>query len=249
MGGVIIITEDITEQKINEEKIRVAYTKYKTLFDNIPIGVSISDDEGRILRRMPSLKRCWVTEEDHIERRINDRKWQIIRSDGSVMPTEEFPSVRAIETRKKVENVEIGVLKPDNTYAWVNVTAAPFKLDGYGVIVTFHDITARKEAEKKLKESEKRFANIFYDSPIPIAISRPDTGELILINQAMARLFGFSPEEIIGKTTLELGFWDDPENVKNMLKLFVQENFHWNRSCYYLKEWRETACYEMGRDD
>src|SRR5690606_38563403 len=58
-------------------------------------------------------------------------------------------------------------------------------------------------------------ANIFYDSPIPIAISRPDTGELILINQAMARPFGFSPEEVIGKTTLELGFWDDPEKRKD----------------------------------
>lgn len=219
VGGVIIITEDITEQKINEEKIRVAYTKYKTLFDNIPIGVSISDDEGRIFEANAIAEEMLgITEEEHIERRINDRKWQIIRSDGSVMPTEEFPSVRAIETRKKVENVEIGVLKPDNTYAWVNVTAAPFKLDGYGVIVTFHDITARKEAEKKLKESEKRFANIFYDSPIPIAISRPDTGELILINQAMARLFGFSPEEIIGKTTLELGFWDDPEKRKEYVE-------------------------------
>src|SRR5690606_18205231 len=79
-GGINTRNEDVSAHKIHEEKIRVAYTKHKTHLDNIPIAVWISDYEGRIFEADAIAEEMLgITEEDHIERRINERKGQIIR--------------------------------------------------------------------------------------------------------------------------------------------------------------------------
>jgi PAS domain S-box-containing protein len=78
-----------------------------------------------------------------------------------------------------------------------------------GIILITEDITARKQNERRLIESEKRFANIFYDSPIPIAITRLVDGEIILANPSVTAFFGFTQAELIGNTTVKMGFWAD----------------------------------------
>ncbi|MDD2328782.1 MAG: PAS domain S-box protein [bacterium] len=219
IGGIILITEDITTRKQNEEKVRIAFTKYKTLFDNIPVGISISDSKGKIIETNSIAEELLgISEEEHKKRKINDRNWQIFRADGSIMPSEEFASVRAINSGKKVENVEMGILKPDKDITWVNVTAAPITLDDHGVIVAFNDITARKKTEKKLIESEKRFATIFHDSPIPIAIIRLKDGEIILTNPSVTKFLGYTHEELIGNTTLTMGIWANTDDRREFIK-------------------------------
>ena len=224
VGGIIIITEDITARKLNEEKVRVALIKYKTLFDNLPLGISISDNKGNIIETNSIAEELLgVPEEEHKKRRIDGREWQIIRTDGTPMPTGEYASVRAITEGKKVENVEMGILKPDHSTTWINTTAAPFPLENYGVVVTYNDITARKETESQLIESEKRFANIFYDSPVPIAITRLDDGEIVLVNPSMTKFLGYTQEEMIGNTALVLGIWTDAnDRLKFIEKIQTQ---------------------------
>jgi PAS domain S-box-containing protein len=219
VGGIIIITEDITARKLNEEKIEVALIKYKTLFDNLPIGISISDNNGKIIETNSVAEDLLgITEEEHKKRSIDDRDWQIIRSDGTPMPTEEYASVRAIKAGKKVENMEMGILKPDRSVTWVNVVAAPFPIINHGVIVAFNDITARKKTEKQLIESEKRFATIFHDSPIPIAIISLKDGEIILTNPSVTNFLGYTQEELIGNTTLTMGIWADSNDRQEFIE-------------------------------
>jgi PAS domain S-box-containing protein len=219
VGGIIITTEDITARKQNEEEVRVAFTKYKTLFDNLPIGISISDSHGRVIETNSVAEELLgISGDEHKNRTINDRNWQIFRANGTLMPTEEYASVRAFNSGKKVENVEMGVLKPDHNITWVNVTAAPFTLDDHGVIVAFNDITARKKTEKRLIESEKRFATIFHDSPIPIAIIRLKDGEIILTNPSVTKFLGYTHEELIGNTTLTMGIWANTDDRREFIE-------------------------------
>lgn len=219
VGGIIITTEDITARKQNEEEVRVAFTKYKTLFDNLPIGISISDSHGRVIETNSVAEELLgISGDEHKKRTINDRNWQIFRANGTLMPTEEYASVRAFNSGRKVENVEMGILKPDHNITWVNVTAAPFPLDDQGVIVAFNDITARKQTEKKLMESEKRFATIFHDSPIPIAIIRLKDGEIILTNPSVTKFLGYTHEELIGNTTLTMGIWANTDDRREFIE-------------------------------
>jgi len=71
------------------------------------------------------------------------------------MPSEEFASMRALAEQKVIENVEMGIVKPDKTVTWLNVSAAPVPLKDFGVIIAYADITRRVEAEQGLKKNDE----------------------------------------------------------------------------------------------
>ncbi len=147
----------INERRHVESELRVSMTKYKTLFDTFPLGITVSDAEGNILETNPAaIKLLDVPQEEHTQRDIDDPQWHIVRPDESPMPTDEFASVRALKENIHIENMEMGIVKPDATTTWISVTAAPLPLEGYGVVVTYGDITERIKAERKLLDSEKK---------------------------------------------------------------------------------------------
>jgi PAS domain S-box-containing protein len=76
-------------------------------------------------------------------------------------------------------------------------------------ITTLRTRVERDQAERKLRESEKRFAAAFHASPNLIAITTLD-GTLVEVNEGYSHLLGYSRAESIGETTTELAIWGDP---------------------------------------
>jgi len=156
--GVTVFGQDITDKKIAEMQLRINLEKYKILFKTFPIGVSVSDGKGNLLEvNSESEKLLGLSSNDHTNRTIDSQEWKIIRPDGSPMPADEYASVIALKTRKTVENMVMGICKGKNEITWINVHAAPVPLEGYGVIITYHDITELKKARELLEENERRY--------------------------------------------------------------------------------------------
>jgi len=78
-----------------------------------------------------------------------------------------------------------------------------------GIVV---DVTERKNAEALLQQSEDRFAKIFQASPDAIVISRLGDGRYLEVNQRWLELFGYTREELMDHSSLDLGVWVDPED-------------------------------------
>ena len=72
------------------------------------------------------------------------------------------------------------------------------------------DITERKRMEEALRLSEECLAKAFDASPIMMGIATLEEERFIKVNHAFCRVTGYSHEETIGRTSLELGFWSDP---------------------------------------
>ena len=68
----------------------------------------------------------------------------------------------------------------------------------------------RKHAEFARQESEEKFARIFQTSPIAILLSTLQDGRLLNVNDACLGLLERTREEVVGRTTTELGIWVDP---------------------------------------
>ncbi|MBL9169520.1 MAG: PAS domain S-box protein [Verrucomicrobiales bacterium] len=79
-----------------------------------------------------------------------------------------------------------------------------------GFATVTRDVTARRASEKALLESEERFAKAFQANPAIIAISTYPEGRYVDVNQAFTELLGFSRDEVIGQTAMELGVWSIP---------------------------------------
>ena len=145
---------------------KIALVKYKTLFDCLPVGITVADESGKILESNDlSQVLLGLTPDEQTAREIRGAEWRIINSEGLPFAQSEFPSVKALKEKHPVENVEMGVVRSDNTISWLNVSATPIPLKGYGVLVTYNDISNRKQAEDALKEVRKRSRTIAESLP------------------------------------------------------------------------------------
>ncbi len=91
------------------------------------------------------------------------------------------------------------------------LSAAQIEVDNQKqMLMSAVDITDIRHAESLRQQSEERFAKIFQASPDAIVISRLEDGRYLEVNQRWLELFGYTREELIGRSSLDLGVWVDP---------------------------------------
>jgi PAS domain S-box-containing protein len=160
---IIGVFQDITMMKQKERELQDVNRRYKQLFEFMPVGISLADNEGKLLENNKEAERILgITQQEHNERTIDASEWKIIRKDGSIMPPEEFASVRAIKEKRLVENMEMGIWKGENNTTWINVSAIP-SVSNDGLIISYIDISEKIERENKLREAnatKDKFFNI-----------------------------------------------------------------------------------------
>jgi len=80
------------------------------------------------------------------------------------------------------------------------------------------EITRQRERETALINSEKRFATLFHLSPNAILLTRRNDGMLFEVNQHFEDMFGWPGAQIVGKTSIELGLWVNPDQRHQVLE-------------------------------
>ncbi len=98
------------------------------------------------------------------------------------------------------------------------------------------DITERKRAEQEqarliedLTLSQQHFQSLFHWIPSAVGISTVAEGRFIDVNEGFSRLTGYRREEVIGRTTLELGLWADPSERAIVLREMQEQGHLHNR--------------------
>jgi PAS domain S-box-containing protein len=203
-------------QRKAEESLRISEKKYRVLFDTFPLGITIADPSGNIVETNDTaVKMLGITKEEHKSRRIESPEWRILDSGGTVMDPQDYTSTRALKENRVIENVEMEVMKPDGKTVWLSVTAAPLLLEKYGVVVTYSDITTRKQAEENYQTLFREMIDGFaLHEIICDSAGKPVDYRFLAVNPAFERLTGLKADQIIGKTVLEVlpgteGHWID----------------------------------------
>ena len=107
-----------------------------------------------------------------------------------------------------------------------SVLVSAFAIDtarGYRIGSIFHDVTESRRALTALRESEQRFATTFHASPVAQLIAGLDTGRVLDANDAFCEQSGYPHDELIGRTTLELGLWVDPDRMRAIRDTLLAE--------------------------
>jgi PAS domain S-box-containing protein len=120
--------------------------------------------------------------------------------------------MRALADGVPVAN-EDRIVLPSGEVRWVNALGRttygaegkPLSVSGICI-----DITERKRAEESLRVSEEKFAKAFYGSTAAMTLTSMEDGRLLEINDRFAEVSGFSREDAVGKTTVELRIWNNP---------------------------------------
>lgn len=215
----------VSEVRRAEEALKISLAKYQVLFESFPLAITISDKMGNIVesnRRAEEI--LGLSPEEQSKRKIDGTEWQLIRSDGTLMPADEYASVRALKENRRVQNVEMGIVKGHSAVTWISVTAAPIPLKDYGVAIAYSDITDRKKAEQELLENELKFRELFDNMSSGVAIykANKDGNDFLFknLNRAGERIDNLKSQDIIGKSLLgifpaikEFGLFDILQRV------------------------------------
>ena len=158
----------IVERQWTEDAVRGSEEKHRNLFETMAQGVVYQAGSGEIISANPAAETILGLSLDQLQGRTSmDPRWKAIHEDGSDFPGETHPSMVALKTGKKVENMIMGVFSPiHENYRWIRINAVPQFRDGehkpYQVYTTFDDITeiklAREELQNAHDELEKRVA-------------------------------------------------------------------------------------------
>jgi PAS domain S-box-containing protein len=76
-----------------------------------------------------------------------------------------------------------------------------------------------KLAEEKARTSEDKFMKAFFTSPDSVNINRLSDGMYVSVNKGFVNMLGYTEEEVIGKTSIELNIWADPDNRISLIDL------------------------------
>jgi len=87
------------------------------------------------------------------------------------------------------------------------------------------DVSVERETLEKLRESERKFALAFRSNPGALVISRLRDGVFLDVNDAFAELVGLEREQLLGRSSLELGLWPDPEERMRVFGPMVERGF------------------------
>ncbi|MDO8532005.1 MAG: PAS domain S-box protein, partial [Dehalococcoidia bacterium] len=80
-----------------------------------------------------------------------------------------------------------------------------------------------KRAEEALRESEERFRKAFQSSPVGIIMTRLSDNHMVDVNDTLLRMWGYTREEVVGRTAEDLNVWVNPEDRLNIVQA-LREN-------------------------
>jgi PAS domain S-box-containing protein len=131
-----------------------------------------------------------------------------------------------IKSGQHIERYETVRRKKDGLDIHMSLTVSPVR-NAEGIIVAAstigRDITKRKLGEEALRESEERFSKFFHSSPVGTSISRFSDGQFVDVNDTLLGLFGYTREEVVGRTPLELKTWANAEDRAKMVKILQEQ--------------------------
>jgi PAS domain S-box-containing protein len=73
------------------------------------------------------------------------------------------------------------------------------------------------QAQADCRISEDRFLKVFRSNPVPFSITTSKEGKFVEVNAAFERCYGYSREELLGRTVNEIRMWEDPSDRVHML--------------------------------
>ncbi len=193
--------------------------RYRLLADAAEDFVALNDTEGRQLYVSPSYYRVtgWTPEE------IQRTDWRT-RLHADDLPLIE--RTRAANLAGEITTVEHRVRCRDGRWIWIESRCKPILgRDGkvQQLLVWGREVTARKQAEVNLRQSEERFAKAFEASPAAVNIVTVREGRLLMVNDRYCQFFGYTRAELIGRTVLELGIHADPAQRAPLIERLLSQ--------------------------
>jgi diguanylate cyclase (GGDEF)-like protein/PAS domain S-box-containing protein len=207
VAGLIGVATDVTEAARRERALAETERTLRALLDASPVPMVALDAEGFVLLWNPAAERTfgWSAEE------LFRRQYPLVPKDRSG----EFRELmrRVIDNGESLHGIELRRQTKDGSQIDVAMSVGPLRHDAgkaRGVVAVLVDITESKRSEQALRENEAKYRSIF--ESIQDTFYQTTSQGIIIELSPSVRNYGYSREELIGTSVLEL-YADGDERV------------------------------------
>lgn len=187
------IDRDVTDRFQAEEALKESERRFHELAELAPVGIFLGDAHGQVtyVNQRWSDITGWPREQGY------GRNWMVgIHPDDRAYVERK---IGKIFSEQRESTLEYRFLTPDGTLKYI-IVAVRSLWDARGMtsfIGTVLDITARRQAEIALQESETKYRTLFTVEPDALVLVDAETQQIRDANEAAVTLFGYSHEELL----------------------------------------------------
>jgi PAS domain S-box-containing protein len=213
--GLVAAITNITGIKRAEQRLRASEITFRQLVENSPFGIYVVDADFRIVQVSAGGQKKFANVRPLIGRDFAEAMrciWPepfasdaIGRFRHTLDTGDPFHAPGSVERRKDTNVVE--------SYDWkIERVTMP---DGrFGVVCHFYDLSERQKYEAALRESETTFRVMFDASAVGKIEVEPGTTRFLRVNAAMCKFLGYSEEELLARTVLDVTHPDDRDESR-----------------------------------
>jgi len=198
---VLGITRDITERRRAEAALRDSEERYRTLFQQSPIGIYRTTPDGRILLANPALLRMLGYGS------LEELQLRNLEDDGFEPEYPRGHFKEAVDREGELRGFEAIWKTKDGHRLYVRENAHPVR-DVDGTILYYEgsveDVTAERAALEALRRSEEQYRRLFESANDSIVVFDPETETILDVNRKACELYGYSREELVGTSLKRL---------------------------------------------
>ena len=203
---------DVTSLKKTEHRLQESEEKYLLLLNSTAEAIYGLNLDGNCTFCNPACLRLlgYQTAGDLLGKNMHAIMHHT-RSDGTLYPIEDCTIDLGLREGNASHVIDDVLWRADGTSFPAEYWSYPMYKDGkvVGAVVTFLDISDRKQSENAVRRSEEKYRNLFENATYGMYRSAPD-GTLLDINPALVRMLGYGcKEELLGKN-LDRDVYEDP---------------------------------------
>ncbi|MFN3653448.1 MAG: PAS domain S-box protein [Armatimonadota bacterium] len=201
IAGIVVNSRDVTEQRKAEADRLRSEQRFRALVERGSEVVSILDEEGRIRYQSPPIRHVLGYEPTEL---LGRSVFEQVHPRDLPRVTEAFQ--RLLARPGGLERVELQFRHGDGTWRVLEAIGANLLQDEAveGIVVNTRDVTERHRVEAALRRSELDYRGLFEASHDGLLILDPDTEAVLEANERACRMYGFSRDELVGRSILDL---------------------------------------------
>ncbi len=203
-GQFQTLESNYTQLKSTQDALKKSEAHYRSLFNNLPIGLYRTTPEGLVLDANPMLVQMfgYPDKETFLSRRAEEL--YVTTEDREVFK-------RTVSSQPFGSHYECEMRRFDGATLWVENQSTAFR-DSEGRVLYFEgslkDITERKRSEEALRNSEARFRTAFENASVGMTLVDLH-GVYFEVNPALGGMVGYRPAEMIGRPVADFTHPDD----------------------------------------
>jgi diguanylate cyclase (GGDEF)-like protein/PAS domain S-box-containing protein len=197
---IVCIIEDLTENKQAEKDRKSIEDKFQLVFENIYDVIMLFDAKGNIQEVSPSFLQMTGYESSEMVGK-NFKEIDILTPESKQAL---IKSIHHVLEGNRIRMVEYDFIDKNGDIRNCEVSSSPILQDNKvtGIICVSRNVTKRKQTEAALKESEEKYKALVENPLIGILIIQD--GKFVYVNDRVAEMHGYTPEELLNSSTLAM---------------------------------------------